>query len=64
MKVAWTTPEMHGALEQQLKSARELMEGHRLKTEGERELAVRHVRLLETLVDGVPTTPLPARHYE
>ena len=27
-------------------------------------IITQHVRLLETLVDGEPTTPLPERHYK
>jgi hypothetical protein len=34
-----------------------------IKTEEGRHLLGRHIRLLETLIDGKPSTPLPTRHH-
>lgn len=62
--VAWTTPKMTESLEQQAAEAKALAESHTMKTEEGREIIARLQRLIETLLHGEPTTPLPSRHHK
>lgn len=50
------------ALLAQLEEAKALLAGRQLTLNAERTLAVRLVRLIETLIDGKPTTPLAPSH--
>ncbi len=64
MSVEWTTPQMKGALKEELKSWTDLRDGRIVKSEEGREIVARSIRLLEVLIDGEATTVLPARHHE
>jgi len=51
-------------LRAQLDSAKAFAASRAVKTEEGRELIARHIQLLETLIDGKPSTVLPSRHHE
>ncbi len=53
------------ALRQLLDQARGLLSaGFITQRESDVWIVTQHVRLLETLIDGEPTTPLPERKYK
>lgn len=52
------------ALRGQLNEAKALLEGRQLSLNAERALCVRLVRLIETLIDGLPSTPLTPGHHQ
>lgn len=51
-------------LRKQLDSAKAFAASRAVKTEEGRELIARLIQLLETLIDGKPSTVLPSRHHE
>lgn len=54
---------MDKALRSQLDEAKALLAGRQLTLNAERALCVRLVRLIETLVDGKPSTELTSSHH-
>ena len=63
-EIAWTTPQMKAALEEQLADVKSLAGSRVIRTEEARELVLRLQRLIEVLVYGEARTPLPTRHHE
>lgn len=51
------------ALREQLEEAKALLASRQLSLNAERALCTRLVRLIETLVDGKPTTELTSSHH-
>ncbi len=53
------------ALQRQLEEAKALQNAQIIvvKTEEGRHLLAYHIRLLETLINGKPSTPMPTRHH-
>jgi hypothetical protein len=48
----------------QLDEAKAFAASRTVKTEEGRALIAFHIRLLETLIEGKPTTAMPVRHHE